>query len=92
VKNISFWIRLGNTPSSIWLKFLGFCLMGNTSTFWLRCFPNTSLLMKTSKKRHVAFYGDDRAFSYGQVPFLREKLSNLILQIRESSAPKNLFP
>ena len=35
------------------------------------------------KKRYVGFYRDDRAFAYGQVPSLREKLSNLSEFVRE---------
>ena len=35
------------------------------------------------KKRCEGFYGGDRAFAYGQVPSLREKLSNLSEFVRE---------
>jgi putative transposase len=49
----------------------------------VKMFPDYKFTDDDIKKRYVSFYGNDRAFSYGLVPFLREKLSNLSEFIRE---------
>ena len=46
-------------------------------------FPEYKFTDEDIKKRYVEFYGDDRSFSYGQIPSLREKLSNLSEFVRE---------
>jgi len=49
----------------------------------VKMFPEYKFTDEDIKKRYVGFYGGDRAFSYGQVPSLREKLSNLSEFVRE---------
>ena len=63
-------------------KILGFCLMGNHHLL-VKMFPEYKFSDEDIKKRHVGFYRDDRAFACGQVPSLREKLSNLSEFVRE---------
>ena len=65
------------------VEILGFCLMGNQFHVLVKMFPEYKFTDDDIKKRYVGFYGDNRAFSYGQVPTLREKLSNLSEFIRE---------
>ena len=62
---------------------LGFCIMGNHFHLLVKMFPDYRFTDEDIKKRYVVFYGDDRAFSYGQVPSMREKLSNLSEFVRE---------
>ena len=49
----------------------------------MRMFPEYKFTDEDIKKRYEAFYGDDRVFAAGQVPSLREKLSNLSEFVRE---------
>jgi REP element-mobilizing transposase RayT len=65
------------------VEILGFCLMGNHFHLLVKMFPEYKFTDEDIKKRHENFYGDDRAFAHGQVPSLREKLSNLSEFIRE---------
>jgi len=65
------------------VEILGFCLMGNHFHLLVKMFPEYKFSDEDIKKRFVGFYGDDRTFSYGQVPSLREKLSNLSEFVRE---------
>ena len=65
------------------LEILGFCIMGNHFHLLVKMFPEYKFTDEDIKKRYVSFYGDDRAFAYGQVPSLREKLSNLSEFVRE---------
>jgi REP element-mobilizing transposase RayT len=65
------------------LEILGFCIMGNHFHLLVKMFPEYKFSDKDIKKRYVDLYGDDRAFAYGQVPSLREKLSNLSEFVRE---------
>jgi REP element-mobilizing transposase RayT len=65
------------------VEILGFCLMGNHFHLLVKMFPEYKFTDEDIKKRYVGFYGGDRAFSYGQVPSLREKLSNLSEFVRE---------
>jgi REP-associated tyrosine transposase len=65
------------------VEILGFCLMGNHFHLLAKIFPEHKFTDEDIKKRYVGFYGDDRAFAYGQLPSLREKLSNLSEFIRE---------
>jgi len=37
------------------IEILGFCIMGNTSIFWLECFPDTNLLMRIYKNAILNF-------------------------------------
>jgi len=46
-------------------------------------FPEYKFTDEDIKKRYEAFYGDDRLFAAGQIPSLREKLSNLSEFVRE---------
>ena len=46
-------------------------------------FPEHKFTDEDIKKRYVAFYGDDRVFTAGQIPSLREKLCSLSEFVRE---------
>jgi hypothetical protein len=46
-------------------------------------FPEYKYTDEDIQKRYEAFYGDDRIFAAGQIPSLREKLSNLSEFVRE---------
>jgi hypothetical protein len=46
-------------------------------------FPEYKYTDEDIQKRYEAFYGDDRIFAAGWIPFLREKLSNLSEFVRE---------
>jgi REP element-mobilizing transposase RayT len=65
------------------VEILGFCLMRNHFHLLLRMFPEYKFSDDDIKKRYVAFWGDDRTFAYGQIPSLRQKLSNLSEFVRE---------
>ena len=65
------------------VQILGFCIMGNHFHLLVKMFPDHKFTDEDIKKRYVGFYGDDRAFSDGQIPSLREKLSNLSEFVRE---------
>jgi REP element-mobilizing transposase RayT len=65
------------------VEILGFCLMGNHFHLLVKIFPEYEFTDEDIKNRYVGFYGDDRAFAYGHVPSLREKLSNLSEFVRE---------
>jgi REP element-mobilizing transposase RayT len=65
------------------VEILGFCVMGNHFHLLVKMFPEYKFTNEEIKKRYVGFYGDDRAFAYGKVPSLREKLSNLSEFVRE---------
>ena len=65
------------------VEILGFCLMGNHIHILIKTLPEYKFTDEDIKKRYVNFYGDDLAFAYGQVPSLREKLTNLSEFVRE---------
>jgi REP element-mobilizing transposase RayT len=65
------------------VEIIGFCLMGNHFHLLVKMFPEYKFTDEEIKKRYEKFYGDDRTFSYGHVPSLREKLSNLSEFVRE---------
>jgi REP element-mobilizing transposase RayT len=65
------------------VEILGFCLMGNHFHLLVKVFPEYKFTDQDIRKRYVKFYGDDRTFAYGQIPSLREKLSNLSEFVRE---------
>jgi len=65
------------------VEILGFCIMGNHFHLLAKMFPEYKYTDEDIKNRYVSFYGDDRVFADGQVPSLREKLSNLSEFVRE---------
>ena len=65
------------------VEILGFCLMGNHFHLLVKMFPEYKFTNEDIKKRYVGFYGSDRSFAHGQIPSLREKLSNLSEFVRE---------
>ena len=65
------------------VEILGFCLMGNHFHILVRMFPEDKFTDEDIQKRYVDFYGDERIFSEGLVPSLREKLSSLSEFMRE---------
>ena len=52
------------------VEILGLCLMGNHFHLLVKMFPEYKFTDEDVKKRYESFYGDDRAFAYGQVPHL----------------------
>ena len=65
------------------VEILGFCLLGNHFHILVRMFTEHKFTDEDIKKRYVAFYGDDRVFTAGQIPSLREKLCSLSEFVRE---------
>jgi len=65
------------------VEILGFCLMDNHFHILVRMFPEYKFTDEDIKKRYEGFYGDDKVFAAGQIPSLREKLSNLSEFVRE---------
>ena len=65
------------------VEILGFCLMGNHFHILVKTIPGYKYTDQDIKKRYVNFYGDDRDFTNGLIPSLREKLSSLSEFIRE---------
>jgi REP element-mobilizing transposase RayT len=65
------------------VEVLGFCIMGNHFHLLVKMFPEYKFTDEDIKNRYEGYYGDDRAFAYGQISSLREKLSNLSEFIRE---------
>jgi hypothetical protein len=57
--------------------------MGNHFHLLVKMFPEYKFTDEDIKNRYEGYYGDDRAFAYGQISSLREKLSNLSEFIRE---------
>jgi len=79
-----FMLNLIRKYASLYLvEILGFCLMGNHFHLLVKMFPDYKFTDEDLKKRYENFYGNDRTFTYGQIPSLREKLSNLSEFIRE---------
>jgi REP element-mobilizing transposase RayT len=64
-------------------EILGFCLMGNHFHLLVKMIPEDRFTDEEIQKRIEAFYGDSRAFSKGQLPYFREKLSSLSEFMRE---------
>ena len=79
-----FMLDLIRRYSSLYLvEILGFCLMGNHFHILVRMFPEYKFTDEDIKKRYEAFYGDERVFTDGWIPSLRDKLSNLSEFVRE---------
>ena len=57
--------------------------MGNHFHILVKMFPEHKFTDEDIQKRYEEFYGDDRTFSYDQVPSLRQKLSDLSEFVRE---------
>jgi REP element-mobilizing transposase RayT len=64
-------------------EILGFCLMGNHFHLLVKMIPESRFTDEDIQKRFEMFYGDSRAFSKGQIPYLRTKLSSLSEFMRE---------
>ena len=79
-----FMLDLIRRYSALYLvEIIGFCLMGNHFHLLVRVFPEYKFTDQEIKRRYVGFYGDDVYFVEGQIPYLREKLSNLSEFVRE---------
>jgi len=64
-------------------EILGFCLMGNHFHLLLKMIPENRFADEQIQKRFESYYGDSREFTNGQIPYLRQKLSNLSEFVRE---------
>ncbi len=65
------------------VEIVGFCLMGNHFHLLVKVFPEYKFTDQEIKKRYIGFYGEGVSFAEGQIPYLREKLSNLSEFVRE---------
>ena len=65
------------------VEILGFCIMGNHFHLLVKMFPDFDFTDEDIIKRYAEFYGDEEAFAEGQLPYWRQKLSNLSEFIRE---------
>jgi putative transposase len=61
----------------------GFCLMGNHFHLLVKTIPEDRFSDEQIQKRFETYYGDSREFTPGQIPYLRQKLSNLSEFMRE---------
>ena len=64
-------------------EILGFCLMGNHFHLIVKMIPEDRFTDEDIQKRFETFYGNNRSFTKGQIPYLREKLSSLSEFMRE---------
>jgi len=65
-------------------EILGFCLMGNHFHVLVEMIPDSHFSDSDIKKRLEQFYGEEKtAIGEGQLPFFREKLSNLSEFVRD---------
>ncbi len=64
-------------------EILGFCLMGNHFHLLVKMIPEHRFTDEEIQQRFEAFYGKNRAFSKGQIPYFRQKLSSLSEFMRE---------
>jgi hypothetical protein len=64
-------------------EILGFCLMGNHFHLLVKMIPEHRFTDEEIQQRFEAFYGESRAFSKGQIPYFRQKLSSLSEFMRE---------
>ena len=65
-------------------EILGFCLMGNHFHLLVEIIPESHFSDSEVKKRLEQFYGEEKAtIGEGQLPFFREKLSNLSEFVRD---------
>ncbi len=58
----------------------------------VRMFPEYKFTDDDIKKRYIGFYGDDSVFADGQIPSLREKLSNLSEIVRKRQRGRVFIP
>ena len=64
-------------------EILGFCLMGNHFHLLVKMIPEHRFTDEEIQQRFEALYGKSRAFSKGQIPYFRQKLSSLSEFMRE---------
>ena len=76
-------VLIKRISSLYFTEILGFCLMGNHFHLLVKMILDHRLANYEIQKRCEALYGDSRKFAEGQIPFWREKLSNLSVFIRE---------
>ncbi len=70
---------------------LGFCIMGNHFHLLVRMFPETEFSNKQIKQRFESYYGEERKFSNGHIPFLRQKWASLSEFIKETKQSFSRF-
>src|SRR5210317_1143621 len=64
-------------------EIIGFCLMGNHFHLLVKMIPEHRFTDEEIQQRFEAFFGKSRAFSKGQIPYFRQKLSSLSEFMRE---------
>lgn len=65
------------------VEILGFCCMGNHFHLLVKTFPDADFSDEEIKQRFVAYYGKDRDFYEGQIPYLRQKWSSISEFVKE---------
>lgn len=65
------------------VEILGFCCMGNHFHLLVKTLPETEFSDEKIKQRFTAYYGKDRDFYEGQIPFLRQKWSSISEFVKE---------
>jgi putative transposase len=65
------------------VEIIGFCLMGNHFHLLVKVIPEYKYSDEEILKRYMDFYGDERIYTDGLIPTLRQKLSSLSEFIRE---------
>jgi REP element-mobilizing transposase RayT len=64
-------------------EILGFCIMGNHFHLLLRMHPEGRYSDEEVVQRYKLYYGEDRKITPNQIPFFREKWSNLSEFVKE---------
>ncbi len=65
------------------VEILGYCIMSNHFHLLIRTLPDSDFSDAEIKKRFERYYGDDKNFGEGQIPYFREKWSNLSEFVKE---------
>ena len=64
-------------------EILGFCCMGNHFHLLVRMLPEENFIDAELQQRHEAFFGDQKRFCQGHIPFYRLKYASLSEFIKE---------
>jgi putative transposase len=79
-----FMLDLIRRYSSLYLvEILGICIMGNHFYLLVKMIPEYKFSDEEIQQQFVEFYGDERLFTDGLIPSLRDKLSSLSEFMRE---------
>ncbi len=62
---------------------LGFCIMGNHFHLLVRMFPEGNISDTEIRQRFESYYGEERKFSQGHIPFYRQMWGGLSEFVKE---------